>query len=50
MAYKVISYNIVTKKTTELVLLFHKKDNQASFPLPQYGPIMLESANNESKK
>ena len=34
---------VLAKKTTELVLLFHKKNNKASFHLVQYGPKKHQS-------
>ena len=35
----------MAKKTTELILLFHKKYNQAGFRLAQYEPKMLQTVN-----
>ena len=37
--------NILAKKTTELVLLFHIKDSLASFPFAQYEPKKHQIAN-----
>ena len=38
-----IRNNIVTKKTTVLVLLFHKKEKYAIFSLAQYGSKKFKS-------
>ena len=40
-----IRNTILAEKTTELVLLFHKRQ-LSLFSLAQYGPIMLQSVNN----
>ena len=39
----ILGHNIVPKKTTELVLFFHKKTTKLVFPLAQYKPILCEN-------
>ena len=49
MAYIRTLEIILTKKTIELVLLFHKKYNEASFPLAKNEPKMLQSVKVKTK-